>query len=183
MKTPMPLILMGALTVLSGSSAAAHMPPECAKSHLMAEAKPFVDPHLTLSQLTPAEAARYHRVPAKGTQRRVFLVVRGYLRLCEQVIDGRMKPQALSADDIDRVEAVGKRYLAPAERAIFQRAAARIRRAAFARPPSPCEEALIHAVDGPPPRMLAEPTVRAPHGAVARTRSHRDGQPQHHEPR
>ena len=163
MQTPMPLILMSALTVLSGSSAAAYMPPECAMSSHMAEAKPFVEPHLALSQLTPAEAVRYYRLPAKGTQRRLFLVVRGYLRLCERVIDGRMKPGALSAGDIDRVESVGKRYLAPEERATFQRAAARVRRAALARPPSPCEKALIRAVEGPPPGTLAEPTVRPPH--------------------
>ncbi len=150
MKTLMPLILMSAMTILSGSSAVAYMPPECAMSLDLAEAKPFVDPHLVLSQLTPAEATRYYRLPAKGNQRRVFLLVRGYLRLCERVIDGGIKPGSLSAGDIDRVASVGKRYLAPKEQAIFRRAAARLRRAELARPPTPCEKALIRAVDGPP---------------------------------
>ena len=161
-KISMPVTLLCALTVLTDGAAVAYMPPQCRPAMQMSNAKTFVDPHLMPSQLTSSEAARYRRLPADGRQRRIFLLVHGYLRLCAQIIDGRMKPGAVSADDIELVELVGQHDLVPSERAIFARAAARSRRAALAVPVNRCVRALVHAVDAPPPAPLAPLPAKSP---------------------
>ena len=163
LKTAIIAILLCTLTVLAGSIASAYMPPGCRMAFELRDARPFVDPGLAPSQLTAAEAARFHHLPANGMQKKIFLLARGYLRLCQEVIDGRMKSGDLSADDIEWVEAVGAHDLTPPERAIFQRAAARSRRAADTGPVRRCEEALMDAVDAPPPGQPAKSDGKLPH--------------------
>lgn len=94
------------------------------------DARLFVDPNLAHSQLPAADAARKRHLPADGKQRRVLLVVRGYLRLPAQVIDGRVTRDDGSAEDIERIEAVSAHYLAPPKHATIERAAVPCRRAA-----------------------------------------------------
>ncbi len=103
-------IALCTLTEFASGTASACMPPGCKRAFELRDAQPFVDSHLAPSQLTAAEAARFRHLPANGKQRKVFLLVRRYLRLCEQVIDGKMKPRDVSAD---AVELGGKRHLNP----------------------------------------------------------------------